>query len=439
MTQRARDQNHRAARSGGDKRRPPGSNGDAGNQRGVAWGAGVAWLAGAAIRESPLQGALVGVRAPGLIGDSSPLSIWIRLRSSMPRTKQNASTPFRGAEIAVVDLFCGVGGLTLGLKQAGLRVVAGYDLDADCEYPFSVNNNVSFICEDVAKLRSEELTAKLSKSRYSVIAGCAPCQPFSTYARTRATSDGRWCLVDDFVRHVTVCLPDVATMENVPQLTRHSVFRRAMKNLSDAGYTVWWKVVECADYGVPQTRKRLVVLASRHGHLELAAPPRPSTCTVRTAIGRLPRIRAGEASVGDSLHRACALSPLNARRIKASKQGGSWRDWSVGLRAACHRRPSGATFPSVYARMAWDEPGPTMTTQYFGFGNGRFGHPEQDRAISLREGALLQTFPRDYRFEPPGSTISAQRLGRLIGNAVPPKLAVEIGRSIRDHLAKLDV
>lgn len=341
------------------------------------------------------------------------------------------------SEVAAVDMFCGVGGLTYGLQRSGVRVVAGYDIDPDCEYPFSYNTGVPFHRRDVNTVTSEELAPLLGVARFSLLAGCAPCQPFSTYSRTRTSEDGRWSLVKGFLKHVTSLAPDVVTMENVPQFTRHPVFSNAVRTLERHGYSVTWSIVDCVAYSVPQTRQRLVLLASRHGPIQLLPPRISRPRTVRDVLQKLPPIAAGGGSIRDPLHRACSLSELNMRRIKASNPGGSWRDWRTDLRAECHRRARGATFPSVYARMEWDAPAPTMTTQYFGFGNGRFGHPEQDRAISLREGALLQTFPATYRFEPPGIKSSAARIGKLIGNAVPPTLAKQIGASIREHLRRV--
>jgi DNA (cytosine-5)-methyltransferase 1 len=156
--------------------------------------------------------------------------------------------------------------------------------------------------------------------------------------------------------------------------------------------------------------------------------------TVRQAISRLPRIAAGEQHPGDPLHVASSLSTINLQRIQASKPGGTWRDWESDLLAPCHRKASGATYPSVYGRMEWDAPAPTITTQCFGFGNGRFGHPEQDRAISLREAAMLQTFPRRYKFVKEGEPVQFAPLGRLIGNAVPVRLGEVIAELLVEHV-----
>ena len=222
-------------------------------------------------------------------------------------------------------------------------------------------------------------------------------------------------------------------MENVPQLADHPVFQQFLKSLS--GYKKWWQVVECSSIGIPQTRKRLVLLASRldGDGLELSQD-QVRKVTVRETIGSLPPIKAGERDPQDELHTASSLSPLNLSRIRVSRPGGTWRDWPEELQASCHRKDTGATYPSVYGRMEWDQPAPTITTQCFGYGNGRFGHPEQDRAISLREAAMLQTFPESYAFAPPSAPIKFNKMGRLIGNAVPVRLGEVIARSLVGHV-----
>ena len=335
-------------------------------------------------------------------------------------------------KIACVDLFCGIGGLTHGLVRGGIRVAAGIDLDANCRFPYESNNRAKFIEADVRKLSGAELQVFWSGEKYSLLAGCAPCQTFSTYSRKvrKLRRDTRWELVDEFARLTKEARPDFVTMENVPQLADHEVFQRFLAALSD--YRVWHRVVECSEYGVPQTRKRLVLLASRLGEMKLAGKPR-RTATVRETIGHLTPLAAGESDVDDPLHSACSLSEINLKRIRASKPGGTWRDWSPELLAECHRRRSGETYPSVYGRMEWDAPAPTITTQCFGYGNGRFGHPDQDRAITLREAALLQTFPASYRFLKTGDRFAFHILGRLIGNAVPVSLGELVAKSLIAH------
>ncbi len=337
--------------------------------------------------------------------------------------------------IRCVDLFCGVGGLTHGLARAGIRVVAGVDVDPDCQYPYEANNEAKFVHEDVSDLDATTLRALWGRSSYTMLAGCAPCQPFSTYSRVgrKERGENRWGLVRHFAGLIVSSQPDFVTMENVPQLLDHKVFSEFTGTLS--GYHLSHQVVECSMVGIPQTRKRLVVVASRHGAIALDFPlvPPQEQSTVRTAIYHLPSLDAGDADRTDSLHRACSLSDTNLERIRASRPGGTWRDWPKALVAKCHRRKTGDTYPSVYGRMEWDKPAPTITTQCFGYGNGRFGHPSQDRAITLREAALLQTFPANYQFVRRDERVRFSTLGRLIGNAVPVRLGELVGNAIRDH------
>jgi len=227
-------------------------------------------------------------------------------------------------------------------------------------------------------------------------------------------------------------------MENVPQLIRHEVFEKFIAEMDE--YWIWWDIIDCLTYNIPQTRKRLVLVASRLGPIGLQPPTRSATnagngSTVRTSISHLKPLRAGESDPDDPLHSACKLSKLNLRRIQSSIAGGTWRDWDPSLVANCHKKTSGETYPGVYGRMEWDAPAPTITTQSFGYGNGRFGHPEQNRAITLREAAILQTFPSTYRFLPDKEKVRFSVLGRLIGNAVPVQIGEAVAFSLFDHLS----
>lgn len=341
---------------------------------------------------------------------------------------------------AVVDLFCGVGGLTHGLKQAGLNVVAGLDCDNDCRYAYEVNNKgAKFLNQDVANLTGSDLERLYPSDSVKILVGCAPCQPFSLYSsryRKEGHKDNKWKLLYSFANLVEAIQPQVVSMENVPGLQKESVFTDFVNILEQNGYYVVYRVVFCPDYGAPQNRRRLVLLASRFG--EIAFPEKTHSqgnyVTVRDAIGHFPKIADGETDVTDRLHHSCALSKLNKQRMAQSKPGGTWRDWDEHLRLKCHRASSGKTFPSVYGRMKWDEPSPTITTQFFGYGNGRFGHPEQDRAISIREGASLQTFPDDYKFLSEEQTFNRTKLGIHIGNAVPVVLGKAVGIAIKNYL-----
>lgn len=346
-------------------------------------------------------------------------------------------------EIVAVDLFCGVGGLTHGLESVGINVRLGVDIDPGCKHPIGKNTRARFLKADVASLDPDIVAGVLREGDVSLLAGCAPCQPFSTYARgakresgVRRGRGGRddFKLVERFGRLVRETKPDLVTMENVPPLERQPVFQRLLEDLR--GYSVDYRVIECQKIGLPQTRKRLVLLASKLGQIRL--PEYDLTrSTVRDTIGCLPEIPAGGEDPVDRLHRASKLSPINLERIRASLPGGTWRDWPGDLRAACHGRHTGATYPAVYGRMEWDAPAPTITTQCFGYGNGRFGHPEQDRAISLREAAMLQGFPQEYSFISQEERVSFAKLGRFIGNAVPVTLAQAIGRTLVAHVEAL--
>ena len=343
--------------------------------------------------------------------------------------------------IGCVDIFCGAGGLTHGLARGGVRVVAGIDVDPECRFPYEANNESHFLELDVRKVSGDQLRSLWASEPHSLLAGCATCQPFSTYGRRKGrqpNSKKKWGLVADFGRLVKESRPDFVTMENVPQLVDHEVFADFISSLSE--YEVWWDVIDCIRYNVPQTRKRLVLLASRLGPIQLTPPIAPideqaHELTVRKAISRLKPLQAGESDPTDSLHSACRLSTLNLKRIRASRPGGTWRDWHLALVAKCHRKNSGETYPGVYGRMEWDAPAPTITTQCFGYGNGRFGHPEQDRAITLREAAILQTFPGSYRFLRDGEKVRFSVLGRLIGNAVPVQIGETVANSLCEHLS----
>ena len=359
------------------------------------------------------------------------------------RNKKKSRLKETAALIRAVDLFCGAGGLTRGLEAAGIDVGLGIDADPACKYPYTANNNASFLLKSVESMTATDLSGVFKDAPFRLLAGCAPCQPFSTYRQGwSCSSDARWNLLEHFARLVEETQPHFVTMENVPPLEDKEVFYEFVETLRREGFKVSHDVVNCADYGVPQQRQRLVLLASRLGSIDFISPTTPQShfMTVKQAIGDMPPLEAGQVCEDDPIHRASELSPLNLKRIRASKPGGTWRDWEKSLRAKCHTRDTGKTYSSVYGRMNWNDPSPTMTTQCFGFGSGRFGHPEQDRAISLREGAILQSFPRNYKFVPTGEQICKKNIGRLIGNAVPVNLGKAIGKSIALHVEKwLDV
>ena len=342
--------------------------------------------------------------------------------------------------VTAIDLFCGAGGLTQGLIKAGINVVVGVDFDDGCKYAYETNNGATFIHKKIQEVTAKELESYYPEEGIRVLVGCAPCQPFSTHSNkynkeeTKKNKDERRYLLDDYIRLVKEIKPDIVSMENVPNLVEQPIFKSFVNKLKRAGYKVSFSVVYCPDYGIPQQRNRLVLLASRHGKINLIEPIRTpdNYKTVRQTIGSLPIISNGEIDDEDTLHRSSKLSEKNLKRIRSSKPGGTWRDWDESLLTECHKKETGRTYGSVYARMEWDKPSPTITTEFYNYGTGRFGHPEQDRAISLREGALLQTFPPDYRFVDEGN-FSFKQVGKMIGNAVPVDLGAAIGTSILNH------
>ena len=342
---------------------------------------------------------------------------------------------FEAMKIEAIDLFCGIGGLTYGLRQADIDVLAGLDNDQSCQHPYEKNNDCKFISADVSKYDFNEMRSIYSQDSIRVLVGCAPCQPFSshTFKIKNKENDIRWSLINYFLQAVKVLDPHVISMENVRGITKTEIFEKFVKNVEELGYEIDYEVVYCPDYGIPQNRSRLVLLASKLGKIQVPEKThsKENYVTVGDIIKKLPKIKPGEIYRKDPIHRAKNLSPLNIERIKQSKPKGSWKDWDERLLPNCYRKESGQTYTAVYGRMSWKEVSPTITTQFFNYGSGRFGHPKQDRGLSIREGALLQTFPEDYDF---GEEIFMAKTGRHIGNAVPPRLGFVIGKAIQKHI-----
>jgi DNA (cytosine-5)-methyltransferase 1 len=349
-------------------------------------------------------------------------------------------------DVTAVDLFCGVGGLTHGFESIGIPVAAGIDVDPNCRYPFEANNDAEFVEADIAETSSDEIASLYADDGYKILAGCAPCQPFSNLNNGRDSEEMEdWSLLREFGRIVRDIQPELVTMENVIEIRNHQVYSRFVDTLFKQGYDISVNKVDCTDYGVPQNRKRLVVLASQIGDISLIDPTH-TTYKARPTVGKtiggdtLNPIEAGEVDDEDPLHRSQDLAEKNLERIRQSEPGGTWRDWDDELVLDCHRKDSGSTYDAVYGRMEWDSAALTITTQFYGYGSGRFGHPEQDRAISLREGAMLQTFPKEYSFlEEDQDEIHYNQIGRFIGNAVPVRLAEVVGESINQHLTHHNV
>jgi DNA (cytosine-5)-methyltransferase 1 len=342
-----------------------------------------------------------------------------------------------------VDFFCGAGGLSRGLLDAGVRVIAGFDIDVKCQKTFERNNRpAKFYSADISKITSKEIWKILGSRRTSdlLFAGCAPCQPFSQHRKRKQkieddeAADQRRSatLLGALARLVADILPGQILVENVPGLTRvpgFSTYRRFIKTLRALHYSIAEGVLDAKHFGVPQTRRRYVLIAIRHRPASLPArrfgPGLANYVSVRDAIARYPAIRAGQRNPSVHNHEAAKISELNRRRLASTpSNGGDRRAWPADLYLDCHKG-NYEGHSDAYGRMAWDKPAPTLTGRCHSISNGRYGHPNQDRAISLREAASLQTFRDAYIFYGTNKNIACQ-----IGNAVPVKLAKCLGRHI---------
>ncbi|TAJ40179.1 MAG: DNA cytosine methyltransferase [Reyranella sp.] len=337
------------------------------------------------------------------------------------------------------DFFSGCGGTSQGMREAGLRVRLGIDLDLDAAKSFQKNfPEADFIRRDIRKVRSRDLATYVDtqKKRPVVFGACAPCQPFSKQRRGQKRKDGRKDLLREFHRFVRSYLPEYIFIENVPGIQsindKRGTFAKFLRLLKRLKYWHCHEVVSACHYGVPQRRKRLVLVASRLGPITIPKPTHgpgareKSLPTVWQAIGHLPRIKAGQSHAKVLNHRAASLSDLNLKRIKATKPGTTRKLWPSELVLDCHENHTGHT--DVYGRMAKGAPSAALTTRCISLSNGRFGHPTQHRAISVREAACLQTFPMDFEFF--GNLTS---MSRQVGNAVPVTMARVFGKAIQRH------
>jgi DNA (cytosine-5)-methyltransferase 1 len=340
-------------------------------------------------------------------------------------------------KLRAVDFFCGAGGVTRGFSQAGIDVMAGIDIDANCQETYESNNPGSiFLKKDVSDYSPEDLAKELGIAREDdnlIFIGCSPCQYYSTINNIKDKSAIGKLLLEDFQRFVEHFLPGYIFIENVPGLKRNpeSPLGKFKILLEDNGYTFSEKVVNAKYFGVPQNRRRYVLLATRvTKKIDLPKEDKKAVISLRQAIGNenlFPSIAAGHKDKTQFLHSCARLTDINLRRIRrTSHNGGSRKEWAGDpeLQVKCYEEYDG--HGDVYGRLYWDRPSPTVTTKFYSLSNGRYGHPEQDRALSLREGAVLQSFAIDYKFMASSQGIN----GKLIGNAVPPKMAEHIGNAI---------
>ncbi|NLR58908.1 DNA cytosine methyltransferase [Chitinophaga polysaccharea] len=341
-------------------------------------------------------------------------------------------------QIYAVDFFCGAGGVTCGFSKAGIKVLGGIDMDLSCKETYEKNNKGSkFIHKDISKYSPEELETDLGvkpNDDKMVFIGCSPCQYYTIIHTSKDKSAKSKLLLEDFRKFIDYFRPGFIFIENVPGLdTKQGSPLEYFKSfISQIGYAFDDKVVNATAFNIPQNRKRYVLVASRlASDIKVLIPKRKKIRTVRDSIGKtqsLKPIAAGNKDSTKLQHTSAGLTEINLRRLmKTPLDGGTrlaWKDDNE-LQLPCYEGKDEMFF-DVYGRMHWDMPAPTITTKFYSISNGRFGHPEQNRAISLREGAILQSFPTSYRFY----HSSIERIARMIGNAVPPNMAKEIGKLI---------
>lgn len=342
-------------------------------------------------------------------------------------------------QIKAVDFFCSGGGMSCGMQQAGIEVIAGIDFDLTCKETYEANiKGAKFIHADVFKLEEKTIQKELGLKRNDddlLLIGCSPCQFWSIINTSREKSAKSKDLLKEFRRFVEYFNPGYVVVENVPGVMRRkgeSGLEDFIEWLKTNGYRVHANIHEVSCYGVPQHRRRFTLIANRVGDEELKpVEHKGEKVTVRDVLGEangFPKIPHGYKDTTHFMHSTAGLSQLNLERIMLTPKDGGTRlayVFDKRLAAPCHYGKTDS-FKDIYGRMFWDKPAPTITTKFFSISNGRFAHPEEDRAISLREGAVLQSFPKNYIFK----TASTADTARMIGNAVPPTYAKAVGESI---------
>lgn len=342
-------------------------------------------------------------------------------------------------QFKAIDFFCGGGGMTCGLRQAGIEVIAGVDFDATVGATYEYNNSGSkFVCADIKRLRSdyfEKIFHVQRNDNHLIMVGCSPCQYYSIINHDTTKSELSKNLLRSFARFIDYYRPGYVLVENVPGIVtnKDSILPEFLKKLDKCGYKdVIREIVNMSEYGVPQSRRRFSLIATRIDGVKLHLPIKENRVSVLADVlgveHGFPKICAGHRDNTAFAHTAAGLSPKGLKRMQKTRHdGGSRLDWAddAELQLKCFIAHDDS-FKDTYGRMWWDKPAPTITTKFFSISNGRFGHPEEDRAISIREGATIQTFPKDYVFK----TSSIATAARIIGNAVPPEYAKRLGETI---------
>jgi DNA (cytosine-5)-methyltransferase 1 len=345
--------------------------------------------------------------------------------------KHQSKVNGRKRPFTAIDLFCGCGGLSQGVKQAGFDVILAVDNSKEAIASYKLNHpEVATLQRDVRSLLASDFKKVLANRDLDILAGCPPCQGFSSVRRLnkdRSVRDSRNILLLEFLRIVKITKPKAVMLENVPGLERYFLFKKFVKGLAKAGYHVDYSVVNVAHYGVPQRRRRFILVGSRLGPIKVKQP-NGITRTVWDAIGSLEPPK----TTSDPLHR---IVPKHTDKVRdiiklVPKNGGSWREIPKRYWLECHTKKN-VGFNDIYGRLRWDTVSSTITGGCLNPSKGRFLHPTKNRVITPREAALLQSFPRHYRFP---TDIPRGILASLIGNALPPRFSRIQSANIAKHL-----
>jgi DNA (cytosine-5)-methyltransferase 1 len=340
--------------------------------------------------------------------------------------------------ISVYDFFSGCGGASQGFQDAEMEIRLGIDNDPDASATFRTNFPESFFINDnISDIKPKDIEYCINNSNKMLFCGCAPCQPFSKQNNFKSLNDDRINLLLELTRFIKFFRPDFIFVENVPGIQYFKIpsspLELFLTSLHKYGYKKpCFKVISAAEYGVPQLRKRLIIIAALNHEISFPEPTHGKSekqpfSPIKDWILGLPKLKAGETNRHDPDHCSTRLSLLNLKRIQMTPEGGGRKDWPDYLKLKCHKDHIGHT--DVYGRLSYNKLSSTLTTKCCSYSNGRYGHPTEDRAISVREAACIQTFPRNFSFV---GSLTAK--ARQVGNAVPPLLAKRIGQYFKSLL-----
>ncbi len=344
-------------------------------------------------------------------------------------------------KLKAIDFFCSGGGMSFGLQQAGINVIAGIDFDPTCKETYEANiKKAKYILADIGQLKEQDLSKKIKVEKDDdnlIFVGCSPCQYWTIIRTDKGKSKKSKNLINEFYRFIEHYNPGYVVVENVPGILtkrKESGLDKFINFLEGRGYKTHYEIANLNEYGVPETRKRFTLIANRINEKKIFPKKTKKKPVVSDFIGEkngFHKVSAGNKDNTKFMHTVAGLREINIKRLKLTqKNGGSRSAWAnTDMQIEAYKKNNNVSFNDTYGRMSWDKPAPTITTKFFSISNGRFAHPNEDRAISLREGATLQTFPKTYEFI--GGSIA--QIAKMIGNAVPPVYAKKIGLSIIEN------